>query len=69
MGTEKSRDRDDLALKGMVILFPYGFAVPEDFSVPGSGTTLLLLSSWTLFPGPNMAVFSCHFGVSLNVIS
>ena len=69
MGTERSRDRDDLALKGVIILFPDAFAVPDGFSVPGSGPTLLLLTSWTLFPGPNMAVFSCHFGLSLNVIS
>lgn len=28
MGIERSRDRDDLVLKGMVILFSDGFAVP-----------------------------------------
>lgn len=66
---ERVRDRGVLALKGKVILFPHDFAGPDNFSVPGSGPTLLLLSSWTPFPGPNVAVYSCHFGLSLTVIA
>ena len=36
MGTERSRDRDDISLKRMVILVSDGFVVPDDFSIPDS---------------------------------